>query len=176
MISCKMPSTYGNKGANGEYERIYQSISSKAESMLKAYAQSYDDIQKGYADGTREAYVADNTSDTGYRKLTMEEELTELDKTYEKCTQQFEAANSNKIISALAEHAKLVKSATNGRAKIASTVVDDLENRKAESDKLPADMGKKLLDAAMNFKEQYSRYNLADVDISTILKNINILG
>lgn len=176
MISSKLPSTYGEQKENGEYERIYQSVSDKADSLLKAYAESYDEIQKGYADGTREAYVADDTSETGYRKLTKEEELAELDKAYKQHTTEFEHNNNSKIISALAENAKKIKEATGGRAKIATATVEDLEKRKAEVDKLPSDMGKKLQDAAMSFKVQYGLSQTGKIDISNMLKGISVFG
>lgn len=72
-VMKKSSSNYGEKRLPHEIEGSYQSISDKADDLLKAYAESYDEIRKGYADGTREAYIADSTSETGYRKLTMEE-------------------------------------------------------------------------------------------------------
>lgn len=176
MISSKLPSTYGEQKENGEYQRIYQNVSDKADSLLKAYAESYDEIQRGYADGTREAYIADDSSETGYRKLTKEEEIAELDKAYKQHTAEFEHNNNGKIISALAENAKKIKEATGGRAQIATATADDLEKRKAEVEKLPANMGGKLNDAAMNFKVQYGLQQIGKIDISNILKGINIFG
>ena len=43
---------------------------------VKAYAELYDEIVKGYENGTREIYVAD---ENGPRKLTKDEELSNLD-------------------------------------------------------------------------------------------------
>lgn len=176
MISSKMPSTYGAQKENGEYERNYQSISEKADSLLKAYAESYDEIQKGYADGTREAYIADDSSETGYRKLTKEEELAELDKAYQQQATEFENNNNSKIISALIDNAKKVKEASGGRETIAASRLEDLQKRKAEVDKLPTDMSKKLVDASMNFKVQYGFAKAGNIDISSMLKGINIFG
>lgn len=176
MIGSKLPSTYGVQKADGDYERVYQSISDKADSLLKAYAESYDEIQKGYADGTRETYIADSNSETGYRKLTKEEELAELDKAYKEHTAEFEKNNDAGLLKALAEHAKKVKELSSGRAKIASSVSDGLEKRIAETEKLPKDMSKKLNDAAMNFKVQYGLQQIGKVDISNILNGISIFG
>lgn len=43
---------------------------------MKAYAELYDEIVRGYEDGTREIYVAGGD---GPRRLTKEEELDALD-------------------------------------------------------------------------------------------------
>ena len=56
---------------------------------MGAYASIYDDIVKGYEAGTREVYVEDSESGTGYRKLTMEEEISELDKAFAERTDRF---------------------------------------------------------------------------------------
>ena len=83
MISGKLPSTYGELKDDGEYERVYQTVSEKGDSLLKAYAESYDEIIKGHSEGSRETYIADESSENGFRKQTADEELSELDKAYE---------------------------------------------------------------------------------------------
>lgn len=49
--------------------------------FLSAYASMYDEIMRGYEDGTREYWVR---SENGYRQVTKEEELTALNKAVEK--------------------------------------------------------------------------------------------
>ena len=39
---------------------------------------------QGYKDGTRERYVADKNSETGFRKMTMQEKLNRLDEAFQK--------------------------------------------------------------------------------------------
>ena len=56
-------------------------ITDKANNYVKAYAELYDEIVKGYENGTREIYVAD---ENGPRKLTKDEELSNLDAAYKK--------------------------------------------------------------------------------------------
>lgn len=51
-----------------------------AGNLLKAYTDIYQEIKKGYADGTREIWTADNSAKNGYRKVTEEEELAALDR------------------------------------------------------------------------------------------------
>lgn len=176
MISSKLPSTYGEKRADGEYERVYQSISDKAESLLKAYAESYDEIQKGYAEGTRESYIADNTTETGYRKLTKEEEIAELDKAYQQHVTEFERNNDTGLLKALAAHAKKAMEMAGSKSKNTSETKNNLEKRIEETKKLPDDVGRKLLDASLNFKVQYGLSQIGKIDISNLLKGINIFG
>lgn len=175
MISGKLPSTYGELKDDGEYERVYQTVSEKADSLLKAYAQSYDEIIKGHSEGSRETYIADESSENGFRKQTADEELSELDKAYDQLSSEFESDNSKKIISALSEHAKLVKEASAGRAKIASSSADALSERKAQLSKLPTDLRQKLIDASNSFKSQYSQ-KTDGIDVGSILKGISIFG
>lgn len=176
MISSKLPSTYGEKHANGEYERVYQNISDKADSLLKAYAESYDEIKRGYAEGTRETYIADNTSENGYRKLTEEEELAELDKAYQQHVTEFERNNNAGLLRDMAAFAKRVQELSGGKSKTAGTTINGLEKRVAETEKLPKDMGTKLTEASKSFKVQYGLQQIGKIDISNILKGINIFG
>lgn len=171
MIGSKLPSTYGEKDENGEYERIYQSISDKADSLLKAYAEVYDEIQRGYQDGTRETYIEDKDSETGYRKLTKDEELAELEKAYEDHVNWFASKNNKNIITALEAHTKKVQALSSGRAKFAGEASQELEKRKAELDQLPENLGRTMMDAANIFKVQYGKG-----DISTLLSGIKVFA
>jgi hypothetical protein len=60
------------------------SLSNRMEDSVRAYGNLYDEIVQGYQNGTRERYVEDKTSETGYRKMTMEEELDGLDKAFQR--------------------------------------------------------------------------------------------
>lgn len=176
MISSKLSSNYGEKMELGKAEGAYQSISDKADDLLRAYAESYDEIRKGYEDGTREAYIADNTSETGYRKLSMEEEIGELDKAYQQHVKEFERNNDTGLLRAMAEHAKKAIAMSGGRAQIASANKNNLEKRLEETEKLPKDVGKKLMEASVAFKSKYDLQQVGKVDISNLLKGINIFG
>ncbi len=54
-----------------------------AGSCLKVYTQMYDEIKSGYADGSREFWIVDDAAESGFRKLTEEEELAELDAAFD---------------------------------------------------------------------------------------------
>ena len=61
-------------------------VAGRADGYVKAYAELYDEILRGYEDGTREIYVA---GEDGPRKLTKEEELDALDAAYRKTVDSF---------------------------------------------------------------------------------------
>ena len=175
MISSKLPASEV-MDEKGEYHHQYSSLSSQADNLLKAYAESYDEIVRGYEDGTREVWVEDKNADGGVRKLTKEEDLAALDKAYQDRVDSFTQNNDKKIIDALAANAKKIMEATGGRTKIAKEVSPELEKKQAELEKLPTDMGKKMKDAAMSFKVQYGLQQAGQIDISNILKGISIFG
>ena len=54
-----------------------------AKNAFSVYADMYDEIKRGYADGTREIYIADNSSEFGYRRATEEEEIAALDAAFD---------------------------------------------------------------------------------------------
>ena len=62
----------------------------KRDNLDKAYQNLCDEIIQGYENGTRQVNVIDESSETGYRTLTMEEELSALDAAYEKNVKGFE--------------------------------------------------------------------------------------
>ena len=62
----------------------------KLDNLGKAYKNLRDEIVQGYENGTRQVNVIDESSETGYRTLTMEEELSALDAAYEKNVKAFE--------------------------------------------------------------------------------------
>lgn len=84
--------------------------------------------------------------------------------------------NSSKIISALANNAKLVNEASNNRAKIASSTIDDLNNRKTESSNLPTNLSQRLIDASNTFKVSYETSSTNKIDLTKMLSSINIFG
>lgn len=174
MISSKIPSS-DLKDENGEYYHQYSSIADQANNLLKAYAESYDEIERGYVDGTREVWVEDKNAEGGIRKLTKEEDLAELDKAYKKSVETFEKKNDPKVIDALADMEKKMASLRQNSGNVKKQN-SEIEKLKAEREKLPTDMGKKMLDASMSFKVQYGLSQAGKIDISSMLKRINIFG
>ena len=68
----------GQRDNGGAY-----SFSDRAADYVRAYGNLYDEIVQGYKDGTAERYVEEN-SETGFRKMTLDEELAGLDKAFRK--------------------------------------------------------------------------------------------
>ncbi len=54
-----------------------------AKNALSTYADMYDEIKRGYAEGTREIYIADGSSEYGYRRATEEDEIKALDSAFD---------------------------------------------------------------------------------------------
>ena len=69
----------GQRDNGGAY-----SLSDRAADYVRAYGNLYDEIVQGYKDGTAERYVEDENSETGFRKMTLDEELAGLDKAFQK--------------------------------------------------------------------------------------------
>ena len=67
------------------------SLSNRVEDSVRAYGNLYDEIVQGYQNGTRERYVEDENSETGFRKMTMEEELSRLDRAFQKMADRADA-------------------------------------------------------------------------------------
>lgn len=71
-------------------EKDGSSWEKKAQNIVRSYTDIYTEIVQGYADGTRSIHVADDSQEHGYRTLTMEEELRNLDTAYENTVKRFE--------------------------------------------------------------------------------------
>lgn len=61
------------------------SIEELAENNLKVYAEMYDEIKKGYEQGTREYWIlaGDGSGENDYRQVTKEEELAALNEAFD---------------------------------------------------------------------------------------------
>lgn len=88
--SALSANAYGGELA-GELEKLKgqragstYSIADRVEDSVGAYGNLYDEIVQGYQNGTRERYVEDENSETGFRKMTMKEELNGLDRAFQK--------------------------------------------------------------------------------------------
>ena len=95
--SALTTNAYGGELA-GELEKLKgqrtgsaYGIADQMEDSVRAYGNLYDEIVRGYQNGTRERYVEDENSETGFRKMTMEEELSGLDRAFQKMADRADA-------------------------------------------------------------------------------------
>lgn len=167
-FASRMPAVYGEQDQNGDYIRNFYSVADAANHMLKVYATLYDEIVKGYEAGTRETYVEDKTAEAGYRKLTMEEELQELDKAYEDYVDRYASDRDKHIIDILSAYEKKVSEISDGRASIADEVGDLLE--KYKNDPVPENFSRIMRRAAESFIKQYREIDMNNIDWDNIIK------
>ena len=120
------------------------SLSDRAADYVKAYGNLYDEIVQGYKDGTIERYVEDETSETGFRRMTMEEELADLDKAFQSMADKAEMdAKASRILDGYKERLSKLKSG---------------QKLSADSDKTEAvqeNISQKLATLAQAWKDAY---------------------
>ena len=96
----------GQRDNGGAY-----SLSDRVADYVRAYGNLYDEIVQGYKDGTIERYVEDAASKTGFRRMTLEEELANLDKAFQSLADKAEAdAKASKILDGYKEKLSKLKS------------------------------------------------------------------
>ena len=123
---------------------VAYSLSDRAADYVKAYGNLYDEIVQGYKDGTIERYVEDETSETGFRRMTMEEELADLDKAFQSMADKAEMdAKASRILDGYKERLSKLKSG---------------QKLSADSDKTEAvqeNISQKLATLAQAWKDAY---------------------
>ena len=128
----------------------------KAENYAEAYANLYDEIMQGYANGTRKVNVEDKDSELGYRTMTMEEELGALDKAYEANVKFFEEAaeQEQKARKIIEETAEKIAEATKGRN--SGRFDTYLRQHDGEQEKLPDNLAEKMFSVRDSWKAAYA--------------------
>jgi len=139
------------------------SLSNRAEDSVRAYGNLYDEIVQGYQNGTRERYVEDKTSETGYRKMTMEEELKELDKAFQEAADE---ANIEKMIRG--EFKRLLSKAGSKQADFSKPnkkphIVEDAEET----------IGQKMKKLAQAWKDTYKTSGSKESGMKKVLSMLN---
>ena len=123
---------------------VAYSLSDRAADYVKAYGNLYDEIVQGYKDGTIERYVEDETSETGFRRMTMEEELADLDKAFQSMADKAEVdAKASRILDGYKEKLSKLKSG---------------QKLSADADKAKAvqeNISQKLMTLAQAWKDAY---------------------
>jgi len=82
------------EGLTQDWYSDWTSVKDKASILVTAYARAYDEIVKGYENGTRVKYKADMEAENLYRPVTKEEELADLEKSYTDWVKSLERDNA----------------------------------------------------------------------------------
>lgn len=138
------------------------SLSNKAEDYVRAYGNLYDEIVQDYQNGTRERYVEDETSETGYRKMTMEEELNELDKAFQRAADR---ADVKEMITS--EFQRL-----SSKAGSKQTSFTDTDKKPQAIDKEET-IGQKMKKLAQEWKNAYKTSGSKENSMEKVLSMLN---
>lgn len=150
-----------------------------AASMLEAYAELYDEIIRGYEDGTRVTYEADESCPEGRRILTKEEELAALDSAFEKMVTAYEMVRNRSIqfMKGIAESNRLFAEESarrRGRNEKYYELLDRAEKRErlAEKSKIPKNFGLMILKGMVILKKKYPEIKNKEDAMYDILKEV----
>ena len=146
------------------------SVTDRANGYISAYASMYDEIVRGYENGTREIYVED---EFGIHRLTKEEELKALDEAYKREVDDFVAMEkaNEQAYAIVTEAVKKIASIKSG----SGASVSETDNSKAmEQHKVPENLSGKMLSAADIFKQNYAAFNPDTDSLSQILSRVKI--
>lgn len=144
-------------------DKIYKS----AYNYLEYYANKYDEIAKGYDDGTKELWVFDQNSELGFRKLTKEEDLDALDKAYER---NAEIAATFAITVPVAQ-----KAIQDSLTQLAQVRVVKLRKEDTIEEEPIENLYEKMMESRNTFKNSYSTFTMQDKkhqNISALVKQI----
>lgn len=155
-------------------EDVYKSTEDKASDLLEAYASVYDEIAQGYESGTRERYVEDSSSESGYRKLTMSEEINSLNAAYKKYADNLEvqAQQRQTIAEAYDKYMEKLSKIGTERAELATKA--QKEYSKVKDEKPLENISEKVVAASKVFVEQYAKQSSRSTGVKSILENIKI--
>ena len=146
------------------------SVTDRANGYISAYASMYDEIVRGYENGTREIYVED---EFGIHRLTKEEELKALDEAYKREVDDFVAMEkaNEQAYAIVTEAVKKIASIKSG----SGASVSETDNSKAmEQHKVPENLNGKMLSAADIFKQNYAAFNPDTDSLSQVLSRVKI--
>ena len=146
VVGARMGTNYGNKYYSGE---------ETLDNLVNTYKELYSEIEKGYDSGTRETYIADENSESGYRKLTRDEEIALLDGAYKNYAEKTEEryAEREKLVPVLEEYIKKTENISNVNSKAFSNAQTAL--KRIKNDTVPKDFAKKAVDTVKLFVSNY---------------------
>lgn len=137
------------------YLSFTDKVKGRIENIAETYASLYDEIVQGYENGTRRINVIDNESENGYRTLTMEEEISTLDKAYEKAVKTVESVvqQQPKFQKAYEEYREKLERIGAGRAELANRYTAQSQN---SVESIPDNIYEKMISARDSWKAAYA--------------------
>lgn len=164
----------GNKLAALKEKDVCKSTEDKATDLLGAYASIYDEIVQGYESGTRERYCEDQLSESGYRKLTISDEINSLNSAFKKYADNLEmqAQQAQKIAAAHDKYMEKLSNIGTERAELANKAQKLYSKVKEEG--IIDNISEKVVAASKMFVKQYANQTLRSMGIENILGNIEI--
>lgn len=151
----------------GNYYDAFVSVKDKAAALLKGYAETYDEIMKGYENGTRVRYVVDMDTDELYRTATKEEDLAYLRKEYESRVLVLEKMHKSDCRTREA----LASSAMDGFPYVSSirnVLKYGILYRNMKDEENIVNVKQKLMDAAAAFVSQYKESGLSRLNLQVL--------
>ncbi len=138
------------------------SLSNRMEDSVRAYGNLYDEIVQGYQNGTRERYTADENSEMGFRKMTMEEELSGLDRAFQKMADRMDVKEM------IAGEFKRLK------AKEGKALPQDTSKKPQSTDgDAPETIGQKMKRLAQEWKDAYKISGSKESSMEKVLSMLN---
>lgn len=133
----------------------YLSNEEKLDNIMEAYTLLYDEIVQGYENGTRVINVADETSENGYRTLTMQEELDDLDNAYESVVNTTVSImeQNEKVSIAFEKYYAKIQRIESDRAELANAYAD----RRDKIEMVPENAVEKMIAERDAWKISYMR-------------------
>ena len=152
-LSGEMEKLQGQR-AGGTY-----GIADQMEDSVRAYGYLYDEIVQGYQNGTRERYVEDENSETGLRKMTMEEELSGLDRAFQKMADR---ADTREMIEG--EFKRLRTEGGKGLSR---------KKPQGTDENVPETIGQKIKRLAQEWKDAYKTSGSKEGGMEKVLSMLN---
>ena len=142
----------------------YLSNEDKLDNIMESYTSLYDEIVQGYKNGTRIINVADENSENGYRKLTMQEELDDLDSAYERVVNTTVSImeQSEKAAAAFDKYYAKIQKIGAGRAELANAYAD----RRDKIEMVSENAVEKMISERDAWKEAYTGNGMFAVGVS----------
>lgn len=131
------------------------SMNGRVTNIAETYTSLYDEIVQGYENGTRKVNVADGESETGYRTLTMEEELDALDEAYERAAETVEALAQQqpKVQKAFEEYRSKLEKIGTSRTELANAYEKQSQD---STENVVENIYEKMIAARDSWKSTYS--------------------